>query len=307
MNPAKTHILVVDDEDELRELFREHLEKAGYACDTASSGKRALEVLTAKPIDLVLVDIMMPRMSGLTLFERIREDSLDVAVIFVSAMDDVEIAVGNVKHGAYDYLVKPVTLRRLREAVEEALDRRRSVLDGAHDDVARSAKPELPAKGTESALDRQSASEKPGYPPGKPAALDGPAKVCAHTVARNHWETVEKIGAKAEDACGPRDGDGVFEGISERSNSGVYEGDVTLIVEAGRSDHRAAAFVNALRQDPRVRLFAADFTHNDGVLIALSLRRPVRLEEMLARKGGISDVSVIRRDEAAEADGGPLI
>jgi DNA-binding NarL/FixJ family response regulator len=124
MRESKTHVLVVDDEPDIRELFSETLEKEGYICSTAASGKEALQVLYSQRVDVAVVDIIMPGMSGLTLFDRIKEYSHDVAVVFVTAMDDVDIAVRNLKHGAYDYLVKPVTLRRLREMVREVLDKR---------------------------------------------------------------------------------------------------------------------------------------------------------------------------------------
>ena len=73
--------------------------------------------------------MMMPKMTGLSLFQRVKELYPDVAVVFVTAVDDLSIAVEHLKQGAYDYLVKPVTRRRLQEVVEEALDRRKAMLD----------------------------------------------------------------------------------------------------------------------------------------------------------------------------------
>ena len=125
----KTHILVVDDEEGVRELFKLNLVDVGYACHAASSGEAALEVLDTKPVEMALVDIMMPRMTGLSLFQHIRERYPDVAVVFITAVDDLNLAVKNLKDGAYDYLVKPVTRARLQQVVEETLDRRRAVLE----------------------------------------------------------------------------------------------------------------------------------------------------------------------------------
>ena len=124
MQEAKTHVLVIDDEPDIRELFSESLEEEGYVCFAAASGNEALQVLDAQGVDVAVVDIIMPGMSGLTLFEHIKDRHPYVAVIFVTAMDDVDIAVRNLKDGAYDYVLKPVTLRRLKEAVREVLDRR---------------------------------------------------------------------------------------------------------------------------------------------------------------------------------------
>ena len=124
MSDSSTHILVVDDEVGIRELLRETLEQYGYKCHTSGDGPAALETLSGQPIDLALVDMMMPGMTGLTLFRQLRDRYPSTAVIFLTAVDDLSRAGENLKDGAYDYLVKPVTRKRLRRAVEEALARR---------------------------------------------------------------------------------------------------------------------------------------------------------------------------------------
>ena len=111
-------ILVVDDEPGIRDLLKDNLEEQGYVCHTAPDGDAALNVLAEQTVQLALVDIMMPGMTGLSLFERVRERYPDLAVIFVTAWDDLNIAVQNLKNGAYDYVVKPVTRKRLQQAVE---------------------------------------------------------------------------------------------------------------------------------------------------------------------------------------------
>ena len=123
-----SHILIVDDEEEIRRLFHESLEDSGHACISSPGGSSALEVLATEQIDLVVVDITMPGMSGLTLFEHIKESYPDVAVIFVTAMDDISLAVQSLKDGAYGYLAKPVTLKRLNQEVNEALEKRSATL-----------------------------------------------------------------------------------------------------------------------------------------------------------------------------------
>ena len=124
MRLSKTQVLVVDDEQQIRDMFCESLQEAGHTCFSAAGGKEALGILANEAIDLVIIDIIMPGMSGLSLFEYMKERHPDVAAIFVTAMDDVNIAVSNLKHGAYDYLLKPVTLKRLKEAVDEVLEKR---------------------------------------------------------------------------------------------------------------------------------------------------------------------------------------
>ena len=124
MQKSKKRILIVDDEDGIRDLLKERLEEEGYTCHTASTGDAALEVLAAEPVHVALLDIIMPGMTGLSLFKQIKETYPKVAVVFVTAVDDLNIAVDHLKNGAYDYVVKPVTRNRLTQAVEEALRKR---------------------------------------------------------------------------------------------------------------------------------------------------------------------------------------
>ena len=124
MDDSSNHILVVDDEEGIRELLRETLEQNGYRCHTSCDGKGALETLASQPVELALLDMMMPGMTGLSLFQHLKEEYPSTAVIFLTAVDDLSLAVEHLKGGAYDYLVKPVTRKRLRQAVEDALARR---------------------------------------------------------------------------------------------------------------------------------------------------------------------------------------
>ncbi len=121
-------MLIVDDSADSRVLLKNVLEKRDYVCHLASSGDEALEVLASQAIDLALVDIVMPGMSGLILFQHVKELYPDVAVIFVTAMDDLNLAVEYLKNGAYDYMVKPVAPAHLQEMAEEALEKRKAAL-----------------------------------------------------------------------------------------------------------------------------------------------------------------------------------
>ncbi len=105
---TKRQILVVDDEKDLQELLQENLEDAGFVCFTACSGRDALRVFAAEEIDLAVVDVMMPGMSGVDLFTRIKEEYPRVAVLFLSAENRMDVAISQIKGGAMDYLVKPV-------------------------------------------------------------------------------------------------------------------------------------------------------------------------------------------------------
>ncbi|MDA0264422.1 MAG: response regulator [Chloroflexi bacterium] len=122
-------ILIVDDEQGLRELLQENLEDAGYICFAASNGRTALDIMSAESIDLAIVDVMMPEMSGLELFQLMREKYPWVAVVFVTAVDQMDVAVSQVKNGAMNYLVKPVSKTRLIDAVSEALNQQSEFLE----------------------------------------------------------------------------------------------------------------------------------------------------------------------------------
>ena len=132
MDDRPAQILIVDDEEELRNLLKEHLEDHGYTCFTAPNGQVGLDVLAQEMVDLAVVDIMMPGMTGLSFFQRMKETHPDVAVIFVTAVDDLSLAVEHLKTGASDYLVKPVPLKRFKRAVQQALARRATQLAELH-------------------------------------------------------------------------------------------------------------------------------------------------------------------------------
>ena len=122
-------ILVVDDESGLRDLHQENLEDAGFICFTAESGKAAMEILAVESIDLAVVDIIMPGMTGLELFEQMKRQYPWIAVLFVTAVDQMDVAVSRIKGGAFDYLIKPVSRAKLIGAVDEALERQSEYLE----------------------------------------------------------------------------------------------------------------------------------------------------------------------------------
>ena len=86
-------ILIVDDFENSLLLFKQGLEEKGYVCHTAASGSAALEVLATEAVDLALIDVMMPGMTGLSLFQRLKELYPQLAVIFITGVDDLDLAV----------------------------------------------------------------------------------------------------------------------------------------------------------------------------------------------------------------------
>lgn len=116
-------ILVVDDEPELRRLMKEALERAGYTnVQTAESGEAALGMMTAKMPGLILLDVMMPGMSGFALLDEIRAFSA-VPVILLTAKGEAEDRVSGFECGADDYIVKPFVLQELLLRIKAVLRR----------------------------------------------------------------------------------------------------------------------------------------------------------------------------------------
>src|SRR6266851_9587027 len=116
--------LVVDDEPRLRRVLVRLLENEGFSCAEAGSGVEALRVLEAQPVPLVISDLRMPEMDGVTLLREIVVRWPDTAVIMVTAVAEVESAVACLQLGALDYVAKPFHLDEVRARVMQALDKR---------------------------------------------------------------------------------------------------------------------------------------------------------------------------------------
>ena len=129
INAVKTTILVVDDEKPIRTLLRRTLEGEGYQCLEAGNAQKALEILAANPVALVLLDINMPGKSGAELLPQIRATYPHTAIIMATAISDTSLAVQCMKQGAYDYVTKPFNLEEVATNVGHALEKRRLELE----------------------------------------------------------------------------------------------------------------------------------------------------------------------------------
>jgi putative nucleotidyltransferase with HDIG domain len=119
-------ILVVDDEEPIREIVASMLSTAGYACKQAGSGMEALAVLTSgEEFELMLSDLMMADLDGIGLLERTKEKYPDMPVVMVTAVHDISVALAAIRNGAYDYLLKPFEREQLLNTVSRALENRR--------------------------------------------------------------------------------------------------------------------------------------------------------------------------------------
>jgi two-component system, NtrC family, nitrogen regulation response regulator NtrX len=122
-----SEILVVDDEPGIRELMREILEEEGYEVRMAENGAAARAALDAKIPDLVLLDIWMPDVDGVTLLKEWKtQGRLTMPVVMMSGHGTVHTAVEATRLGAFDYLEKPVSYKHLLETVKKAMDSRRA-------------------------------------------------------------------------------------------------------------------------------------------------------------------------------------
>jgi putative two-component system response regulator len=121
--------VVVDDEPRLRQVLVHLMEAEGFTCEEAANGIEALEVLQRLPSPLVLSDLRMPGMDGIELLRHIRARHPDTAVVMITAVADVEVAVSCLAIGAMDYLTKPFHLEEVRARVSQALEKRRLILE----------------------------------------------------------------------------------------------------------------------------------------------------------------------------------
>src|SRR5271167_350675 len=123
---ADERILVVDDEDLIRDIICSVLNQAGFACRPVSSGAEALEILQSDhDYSIVVSDVIMDGMDGLTLLSKIRVDYPDMPVVMVTAVHDISVALAAMRNGAYDYLLKPFEREQLLASVRRAVENRR--------------------------------------------------------------------------------------------------------------------------------------------------------------------------------------
>src|SRR5438445_13885330 len=121
MLPEKKQVLIVDDEPNLRKILSAQLQRDGYDVLTAEDGEQGLALLRDHHIDLVVTDLRMPKVDGMTLLrEALREDQ-GLPVVMITAHGTVDTAVEALKSGAFDYLTKPFDKDEARQIVATAL------------------------------------------------------------------------------------------------------------------------------------------------------------------------------------------
>ena len=125
--PEPIHILIVDDDQAVRDVLSEGLSDSGYRCDTACDGAEGLQKLKSNGFELVVSDIDMPQMDGVQLLQEVKKVRPDTEVIMLTGVVDVDTAVQSMRMGASDYLTKPFNLAEVRITVERALEKQRLI------------------------------------------------------------------------------------------------------------------------------------------------------------------------------------
>jgi DNA-binding response OmpR family regulator len=120
--PDSSTILLVDDEDSIQKLLAYPLEREGYRVLQARDGEEALERFASERVDLVVLDIMLPKLDGLEVCKRLRAES-EVPIIMLTARDDELDKVLGLELGADDYITKPFSIREFRSRVRALLRR----------------------------------------------------------------------------------------------------------------------------------------------------------------------------------------
>lgn len=123
------NILIADDDINICKLTKFYIDKAGYNSFVATNGESALEIIENNPIDLAIVDVMMPKKDGFTLVKELRDANMDLAIILVTALGEIENKTQGFSVGADDYLTKPVNYDELLLRIS-ALLRRAQIAKG---------------------------------------------------------------------------------------------------------------------------------------------------------------------------------
>jgi two-component system alkaline phosphatase synthesis response regulator PhoP len=126
---AKTSILLVEDEENLHEALKLNLELEGYEVSSAYDGSEALKMIQGEYFDLIILDIMLPEVDGITVLETIRIQNNEIPVLILSAKNASADRVLGLKKGADDYLTKPFNLEELLLRIQKLIEKNKKLLD----------------------------------------------------------------------------------------------------------------------------------------------------------------------------------
>jgi DNA-binding NtrC family response regulator len=129
----KANVLVVDDEEQFLKVFSQRLEGRGLKVDTSTTGEDALKMVKDKEFDAIVLDLVMPGMSGIETLKRIRAENPDVQIIILTGHGTIEKTVEAVKEGAIDFLEKPADLSKIMEKISEAKQKKVLLIEKKHE------------------------------------------------------------------------------------------------------------------------------------------------------------------------------
>ncbi|MDR1128567.1 MAG: response regulator, partial [Treponema sp.] len=118
---AAARILIIDDEQGIRRTLASIMEDEGYQAFTAEDALVGLEILQKEAVNIVFLDVLLPKMGGMEALEEIRREWPDVEIVVISGHANVDMAVKAVKLGAFDFLEKPLSLDRILTVCRNAL------------------------------------------------------------------------------------------------------------------------------------------------------------------------------------------
>ncbi len=129
MSNTKANILLVEDEENLHETLKLNLEMEGYGVTSAYDGSQALKAVSNEYFDLIIMDVMLPEMDGISVTETIRVNNNQVPILMLSAKNASADRVLGLKKGADDYLTKPFNLEELLLRVDKLINKNKKILD----------------------------------------------------------------------------------------------------------------------------------------------------------------------------------
>ncbi|MBS4028582.1 MAG: response regulator [Ignavibacteriales bacterium] len=118
---SKKNILIVDDEEALRDILYQELTAEGYEVDTVDGGQKVVGMLKKKSYDLLLLDINMPHMDGFAVLQQIKNENLGLKTVMLSGFDDLKNAIQATRLGAVGFISKPFRFHDVLTEVEKAL------------------------------------------------------------------------------------------------------------------------------------------------------------------------------------------
>src|SRR5213080_2621998 len=124
---ATARILIVDDEESTRELFAELLQRWGYEVDQTADGHGALKLAAESHPDVIISDLVMPKLDGLALVRALREEQPDTPVVIITGKGTIDAAVEAVREGVFDFVEKPLDPARLKVMLQRALEKKETL------------------------------------------------------------------------------------------------------------------------------------------------------------------------------------